>query len=112
MALSKYHSEQALIYYSWKKGRLPYEAEWEKAARAGTTSRYPWGQKVSCKQAILDDGITIGSVPDEPDGCGEDRTLKRASKSPNAYGIFDIHGNTGEWTANWYAENAIKSLYT
>ncbi len=103
--------DQALAYCKTKKGRLPYEAEWEKAARAGSTSRFPWGQKVSCKQAILDDGVTFGSVPNEPDGCGEDRTWKRASRAPNAWGLFDMHGNAGEWTANWYEKDALKSLY-
>ncbi len=103
--------DQAVAYCSWQDGRLPYEAEWEKAARAGTTSRYPWGQEVSCKQAILDDGKTFGSVPNEPDGCGEDRTWKRGSRAANAFGLFDMHGNAGEWMANWYAPGAIASLY-
>ncbi len=107
--------DQAQAYCKWKKGRLPYEAEWEKAARAGSETAFPWsyesGQNVSCKQAILDDGVTSGSVPDEPDGCGEDRTWKRASRAANAFGLYDMHGNAGEWTANWYKSDAIASLY-
>ncbi|HED36546.1 MAG TPA: formylglycine-generating enzyme family protein [Gammaproteobacteria bacterium] len=103
--------DQALAFCKWKKGRLPYEAEWEKAARAGSHSRFPWGQNVSCKNAILDDGVTTGSVKGEPDGCGEDRTWTRASRPANAYGLFDMHGNAGEWTANWYKDNAIEALY-
>ena len=103
--------DQALAYCEWKNGRLPYEAEWEKAARAGTSTRFPWGQAVSCEHAILDDGKTLGSVPNEPDGCGEDRTWKRASRSANALGLYDMHGNAGEWIANWYSPDAITSLY-
>lgn len=103
--------DQALAYCQWKAGRLPYESEWEKAARAGTRTRYPWGQEVTCKHAILDDGVTMGSVKGEPDGCGEDRTWPRGSRAANASGLYDMHGNAGEWTMNWYGKDAITSLY-
>ncbi|MCK5387517.1 MAG: formylglycine-generating enzyme family protein [Gammaproteobacteria bacterium] len=103
--------QDAKQYCSWKGGRLPFEAEWEKAARAGTQSRYPSGHNISCKNAIFDDGKTTGSVKGEHDGCGEDRTWNRAKRKANAFGLYDMHGNAGEWMQNWYVKDAITNLY-
>ena len=101
---------QAVAYCESVGGRLPKEAEWERAARAGTATPYPWGEQVSCREAILDE-MSPAASDREPDGCFTDATWPVGSRAPNALGLYDMHGNVGEWTATWYAPDAIKTLY-
>jgi iron(II)-dependent oxidoreductase len=101
---------QAVAYCEQADGRLPTEPEWERAARAGSKTRYPWGQEVSCQEAILDE-VSPTESEREPDGCFTDATWPVGSRSPNALGLNDMHGNVGEWTANWYAPDAIVAMY-
>lgn len=94
--------QDALSYCQAQGKRLPLEAEWEKAARAGSESAYLWKMPPTCKQAILNDGMTTGSAPGEWDGCGEDRTWAVGTRPANAYGLYDMFGNVSEWVQNWY----------
>ena len=98
----------AAHYCAQQGKRLPLEAEWEKAARAGSNAVYSWGDAPTCRQAVLDDGVTVGSVSGEHDGCGEDRTWAVGTRPANAYGLYDMFGNVSEWVQNWSHPDALQ----
>lgn len=74
--------------------RLPSEAEWEYAARAGTTTRFSTGDCITTDQANFN-GITPASGC--PKGEYREKTLTVGSFSANAWGLHDMHGNVWEW---------------
>lgn len=75
--------------------RLPTEAEWEYACRAGTTTRYPSGSKITSAEANI-------SRNSEDSDQVLDRTTTVGSYSPNAWGLYDMIGNVNEWCNDWY----------
>ena len=79
--------------------RLPSEAEWEYACRAGTTTPFAFGNTISTEQANYD-----GNYPYARGQKGEWRrcTTPVGSFQPNAWGLCDMHGNLYEWCSNWY----------
>jgi formylglycine-generating enzyme required for sulfatase activity len=71
--------------------RLPTEAEWEYACRAGTTTKYSFGDKITPKDANYGDSRI-------------DKPVEVGSYKPNAFGLFAMHGNVCEWCKDWHGE--------
>jgi formylglycine-generating enzyme required for sulfatase activity len=69
---------------------LPTESEWEYACRAGTTAAYSWGNAISPTDANWNHGNDAN------------QTVNVGQYAANPWGFFDMHGNVGEWTADWY----------
>ncbi len=89
-------------YISWlnqqtgKQYRLPSEAEWEYAARAGSQTEYSWGKHIGDNQANCD-------------GCGSGwdkrQTAPVGAFQSNAFGLYDMHGNVWEWVQDCYHDS-------
>ena len=89
--------------------RLPSEAEWEYAARAGTTNVRPWGGALeeSCAYANIGDTAYGAAIGSETVNCtdGYAFTSPVASFPPNDFGLFDTIGNVWEWTQDCWVED-------
>jgi formylglycine-generating enzyme required for sulfatase activity len=81
--------------------RLPTEAQWEYACRAGTTTAFNWGtNQITTDQANYRGSFDVYNG--SPSGTFLQRTTEVGSFTPNAWGLYDMHGNVMEWCWDWY----------
>ncbi len=100
--------ENVQEYLSWlsdetgAKYRLPSEAEWEFAARSGTTTPFSTGELISTQQANFNGQYPyVGGVKERSAG----KTLAVGSFSPNAFGLHDMQGNVWEWVSDCWRDS-------
>lgn len=94
------HWNDAVAYTAWlslktkRKYRLPSEAEWEYAARAGSSTTYPWGRTIDKEQANC-----VGC-----NAQARKQTVEVGQFPANALGLYDMAGNAAEWVADCWSE--------
>jgi len=81
--------------------RLPTEAEWEYACRAGSNGPFSWGDTLTTAQVNYDGNH---SYPGGKKGEYRARTLPVLSFEPNAWGLYQMHGNVREWCSDWLGD--------
>ena len=103
----------AEAYCHWRGGRVPTEAEWERAARGGVEQTvFPWGDELT-PNGQHRCNVWQGTFPEtnsEEDGWAFTAPVR--SYEPNGYGLYQVIGNVWEWTRSPFTRNSRKELAT
>jgi formylglycine-generating enzyme required for sulfatase activity len=83
------------------EARLPSEAEWEYACRAGTTTPFSFGENITPEQVNYNGDYPYAGGKK---GLNRERTVPVGSLPANAWGLYEMHGNVWEWCEDWYGE--------
>jgi formylglycine-generating enzyme required for sulfatase activity len=81
--------------------RLPIEAEWEYACRAGTKTPFSFGDNITPEQVNYDGDYPYAGADK---GLNRGKTVSVKSLPPNPWGLYEMHGNVWEWCQDWYSD--------